>query len=111
MNITNVRFVTTIWTHKGMRHEDFMNSIKRDAEGRFKVKEMKAQLNRQSECIVSFSQFDIQTLQMMPLKVLKLENIEISQLDLKVIRSMRTIESLIFLNAMFRMFLEMFLPN
>jgi hypothetical protein len=39
-NITNVTLVTTIWARKGVRYEDFMDSIKKDTEGRFTLKEV-----------------------------------------------------------------------
>jgi hypothetical protein len=49
-NITNVALVPTIWARKGVRYEDFMDSIKKDAEGRFTLEEVKTQLDAQSEC-------------------------------------------------------------
>jgi hypothetical protein len=48
-----------------------MNSVKKDAEGRFTLKEVKTQLDIHEYCKSSFSKFDIQTLQMVPLKILK----------------------------------------
>jgi hypothetical protein len=63
-NITKVRLIRTIWARKGMRYEDFMNSVSKDAEGGFKLQEVKSQLDRQEHRNVSFSQFDIQILQM-----------------------------------------------
>jgi hypothetical protein len=78
-NITSVRFITTIWTERGMRYEYIMDSIEKGADGRFTLKDLKGQLDRHSECEVFFSQFDIQTLQMLPLKILQLEEIVVSQ--------------------------------
>jgi hypothetical protein len=99
MNITNVRLVRTIWAERGVRYEDFMNSVSKDKGGRFMFGEVKTQLNRHNYHNVSFSQFDIQTLQMMPLKELKLEKIDYEISDLKIIQSMETIEFLIFLEC------------
>jgi hypothetical protein len=96
-NIANITLVTTVWARNGVRYENFVDSIKKDVKGKFTLKEVRAQLDRHSHYHkVSFSQFDIQTLQMTPLKGLKLEKITISRPDLEIIQSMRTIESLIF---------------
>jgi hypothetical protein len=71
-----------------------MGSIKRDAEGRFTLKEVRDQLDKNNYRAVSFSQFDIQALQIMPLKALKLNDIVVSLPDLKIIQPMTILESL-----------------
>jgi hypothetical protein len=72
---------------------------------------MSDQLNIHEYHKASFSQFDIQTLQMIPLKELKLEKIAISRPDLEIIQSMETIESLVFLDCGFQEGLSLFPPN
>jgi hypothetical protein len=98
-NVSSVRPVSTTWARNGVHYENFMGSVKKNKDGRFMLKEVKAQLQKHQSCAIPFTRFDIQFLQTLPLEELKLEHLKISQLDLKIIQSMETLESLIVLKC------------
>jgi c-di-GMP-related signal transduction protein len=54
-NISSVRLVPTIWAERGVRYEDFMNSLSKDMDGKFTSKEVKTQLDWHPECKIPFS--------------------------------------------------------